>query len=265
MTINQAKVLNALITFGTSDAKTISSTSGIGREETYRILPRLQELGLVGEQMIYPKSFKAPPLEETLNILIERKKTETANLEEISQKVIQIFNNTKQKTPENDYQLILVPPKQISQHKAAETWQKVRKKVWLISNWELVLDYLHIYREGIIMALKRGIELRILSEKTENILEQIRDFREFPSFRIRFLAEPPKVTFVIRDSKIVAISTSDNSQVRFMESPSLLSSLPPFIELAENYFQAKWNTATKYENHELESRQRKTKSLANAI
>jgi sugar-specific transcriptional regulator TrmB len=92
LTTSQARVYIANIKLGKVKAKDICKESGIGRQEVYRVLTELLELGLIEKVIGTPMEFDAVPLSRGIILLLNRKRTELFELEvkakELAQKGI---------------------------------------------------------------------------------------------------------------------------------------------------------------------------------
>ena len=71
MTVKQAKVYLALVFLGTALVGDISKHSKVRREEVYRILPKLEKMGLIEKTLSTPVKLKATSVENALSLLIK--------------------------------------------------------------------------------------------------------------------------------------------------------------------------------------------------
>jgi sugar-specific transcriptional regulator TrmB len=69
----QATVYFNLAKLGEADVKTISQASGVSRQGVYRVMPELVELGLAQEIVVKPAIYKAAPMAECCDLLLEKK------------------------------------------------------------------------------------------------------------------------------------------------------------------------------------------------
>jgi sugar-specific transcriptional regulator TrmB len=109
----QARVYLSLLKLGTySDVRTISVFSKVARQDVYRTITELRDLGLVEMVIGSPALFRAIPLKETVAILMEKRNQRTQVLME---EVTELFNhfdeNNKTKLNQENNQFILVPKK----------------------------------------------------------------------------------------------------------------------------------------------------------
>ena len=79
LTGNQAKVYLATARLRLASVGQISKASKVRREDVYRILPKLEELGLVERLLGKPIKIRATPVEEALSILIRHEEDTARN------------------------------------------------------------------------------------------------------------------------------------------------------------------------------------------
>jgi sugar-specific transcriptional regulator TrmB len=89
---NEAKVYVYLAKFGEQKAHKVSRSLSLHRTETYKILRRLEEKGLVIRILEKPIKFAAVPVDKALENLIQEKKQRVMRLEEVKQKILGSWN-----------------------------------------------------------------------------------------------------------------------------------------------------------------------------
>ena len=97
LTLLQAKTYLNIAKLEKADVKTLSKASNVARQDIYRIMPRLQKLGLTEKIIAKPTMYKATPIKEGLSILLQNKKKEIAELQTKKTSLIKTFQakNTK--------------------------------------------------------------------------------------------------------------------------------------------------------------------------
>jgi len=71
LTGNQARVYLAIARLKLATVGQISKISKVRREDVYRILPKLEKMGLVEKLLGKPTKIRATPVEEALSVLIK--------------------------------------------------------------------------------------------------------------------------------------------------------------------------------------------------
>jgi sugar-specific transcriptional regulator TrmB len=251
LTSCQAKVYLALARSGISTVKTISKVSEVTREEIYRIMPRLQNLGLVEKAITVPAMFKAIPIEDGLHILLEQRTREYHELQAKTRELLKNFkgNNRKATLLEEAPQFVLVPETKtlIRRKKAIENTQK---SIDGVISWKIMLRWVLYLAEAINKALKRGVKIRVVAEKPKDVNsfpEIIQDFKQNPCFKIRYILTPPSAAVAIYDKKRVRITAATAGSGG---SYALWSNDTCLLAIVQDYFEIMWLTAiedkTKY-------------------
>ena len=80
LTVKQAKVYLALVSLGTAPVGEISKLSKVRREEVYRILPKLEKMGLIEKTLTIPVKLKATSVDNALSILIRDEEEQAKRL-----------------------------------------------------------------------------------------------------------------------------------------------------------------------------------------
>jgi len=246
LTALQAKIYLALLKLEKATGRTLSQHSKVARQEAYRLLAELQEKGLVEKILGVPTEFKPIPIEDCLFILIERKKSE---ISEIQKKATELLQNLKEKNSKNarqeeESQFILVPRKGNYFQKIRKVFENSQTSIDAITTSRRFLSIMFIFGQDVEKALKRGVKMRILTEKPEDensLPENVKALKQNPLYRVRYLPTPPLAPLLIIDKKEVTIVTSARAGLN--ESPTLWSNNPSLIAVFRGYFETAWITA----------------------
>ena len=80
---------------GKSTIKDIAKTSKVARQDLYRIATQLLNMGLIEKLAGKPTKFEAIQVQEAIDMLVERRRKETALLEKESTEFLRIFAENK--------------------------------------------------------------------------------------------------------------------------------------------------------------------------
>lgn len=247
LTLCQAKIYLTIIESGMVTARTISSISKVSQPDIYRIMPKLQKLGLIEKVITTPIKFKPIPIQDAIYILLERKVKETSKLRVKARELVEHYNKETAKTipKENNSGFILIPEKraQIARNimKILETTQT---SISCAIPSKRYLQAMTTYAKEIRKTLKRGVEIRIVTGKTEDKVElaHIRKiaqaFKKYPSFKVRHSHMPIKTSFWVRDNKELEIFISPTYEQN--KAPALWSKNPSLLGLVQDYFETIW-------------------------
>jgi sugar-specific transcriptional regulator TrmB len=250
LTGSQAKVYLALVKIGQERASSIWKSfrrgGGGARQDIYRILSELQELGLVERIIAKPTEFRAVPPEECASILIQRRKDEIAELQKQASKMLQHLERTRTKeTFKNEpAQYVLIPEGEALLFRLKKAIKNAQSNIDFICPREAFLKGLLWAAEVYEKALRRGVKIRWIYEKPEDLNslpECVQALMKNPSFKLRAVPNSLNMKYWIYDTKEVFIATHPKTGVA--ESPVLRSNNPSLVELAYNYFEIMWITA----------------------
>ncbi|HVN66195.1 MAG TPA: helix-turn-helix domain-containing protein [Methanomicrobiales archaeon] len=73
LTQNQARIYLAILSLGTTQIEPISKVSAVRREDIYRILPKLYEMGIVERVIGTPTRVRALPVDRALRVLVKNR------------------------------------------------------------------------------------------------------------------------------------------------------------------------------------------------
>ncbi len=95
----QAAVYFNLAKLGEADVKTISEASGVSRSGVYRVMPQLEGLGLA-QKIIAPRTvYRATPLDEGSELLLEKEEQKTIELQERAMRLIEHLSESNGDKP----------------------------------------------------------------------------------------------------------------------------------------------------------------------
>lgn len=245
LTYLQAKTYLALAKLGKADVKTISRASKVARQDIYRIMPALQNMGLVEKIVASPTVYKVTPIKESLCTLLQNKTKECI---ELQMKMKDLFNNFQNKVDDaslqdEEQQFSIISSKRLLHKRLSEKDRKAQKSIDAIANWKTIRATFFHRVQDVTNALKRNVKLRIITEtheKDRQVERIIRTLRKYPSFEIRYKSEAIPVNAVIHDGAEInmCIATLPDNDV-----PSLCSTNPRFIRVMAAYFEEVWNSA----------------------
>jgi sugar-specific transcriptional regulator TrmB len=235
----------ALTILGVASVKEISKFSNIAREAVYRVLPRLQKLGLVEKEIAWPARFSAITLDDAVTVLLGRRNKETLDLKEKVKLLLRLKSKqAKMEHLEEKFEFLLVPAKKRLISKLGDAIDRAQKCIYLLNSNERLLGALDIFSAAIEKALSRGVKIRIVISKSERGLSPaILEFGNKNSLiEVKYALSDPKCAATIIDKKEVLIITKPSAE-RCGESPALWSNNCSLVNIAEDYFEILWMTA----------------------
>jgi sugar-specific transcriptional regulator TrmB len=251
LTLKQSKIYLANLKTGRATAKEISKISMVAREDVYRTLPSLENLGLIIKHLGTPAHYEAIEAKEGFNILLFRLKKDYLKLNCKAQTTVENMTKTLKTCKKDDTNLestYISPTENLkvlikNAREAQETIDFTSK----YSFFAYALTAPHFYRclKELQKAAKRGVQIRTVINKPETA-KPISSF-SFPEltpllnsqfFEFRHVINPI-TSVIIYDNKKCLIELSDKQDV--ILAPFLWSNNKILVEVCKSYFEKFWS------------------------
>jgi sugar-specific transcriptional regulator TrmB len=249
LTVKQAKVYLSLIFFGTAAVGEISKYSKVRREEVYRILPKLEKMGLIEKTLSTPVKLKATSIENALSILIRNEEENAKNrIIELTSKKAEFLEHFRTSGKDtklgNGDQFSLTTEKAVALSKANALIDSAQSQIEYVASREKMLQFVKYFSESLNGALDRGVMLRFIStpprgeDDLRSAVNQV--FIHKKSVSIRYAESLPN-HFLIVDSKEVLVATSIAGFLA--DNPLLWSNNLPHIMVYKKLFEELWDSS----------------------
>ncbi len=239
---SQSKIYLSLISNGETAVNTIAKASNIDRGETYRVIYKLMEVGLVEKFIDFPIRFKAIPLAEGLSILLKRKKQADSEIQKCAEELLA-------NSPVEDYHAIfkkeeprlsLVPPGEHLTKLLSEKFINLKKSydvTTFLTEFDRNINNHYMDYQRL---LTKGVTIRCVIENLEgkNIGQSFSDIFQNSNFKIKFARKRIPAYLGIYDDREVRISVETNA--RIYHAPTYWSNNPVFVAISKSYFETLW-------------------------
>ncbi|MGB9960233.1 MAG: TrmB family transcriptional regulator [Candidatus Bathyarchaeales archaeon] len=243
--LNEAKVFLSLLTLGPATAKTVSKHAKVAREIVYQAMRTLGEKGLVEVVLASPKKFRAIPMEEAIDLLLENKTVELKELDAKAQILLSAFKEKQNTAFQLEDQTFIHIPKKLVVKRISQAIDRAQKSIDLYITWKRFSQGMtNSFAENIKSALARNVNFRIVIEKPEETKasEHIMPLCEFaPNCELKFILTHPRTVLGIYDQKEVFIVVDPKGSLQ--DSPAVWSDTPSIVSLAQDFFEILWATA----------------------
>ncbi len=234
----QAKLYVSLAKMGTVTIKSVAVASDIARQDVYRLIESLLKLGLAEKILNNPTMYKATPLKEGVNLLLDNKKKEYIKLHKNTAEMVKKlnaidFNLSRQKEEET---FVITTSKTLVFKRFKEQDTLTKKTIDAIGEWKVTRTRFYDCFEDYLDLLKRGVRIRTITEKHEEehvLTEKMKFLQSNPLFEIKYLSTPAPVNMAIYDKKAVQLCVSpseDNYQDLGSKNPQLMKIINAFFE-----------------------------------
>lgn len=254
LSINEAKVYLGTLRTGVASAKIISKSAAIGREDVYRVLPKLQEIGLIKKHIGTPFKYEAIPADEAIKILFTQREEESIQLKNQASQLLQTCNSDLAfKSPEDEKTVVVsrdnktgVDSELIKLMRATKRSLDFTTRQKLFSaafNEPGLTDWIN----EMYYAAQRGIKFRMIIDKPEVdkplskqtfVVPNSKRLLTHPNFETRYVSAVPECIMILFDQQACVIETSCQQQTKM--SPYLITNNPVFAALNKAYFELLW-------------------------
>jgi len=246
LTLSQAKVYAVASKLGKAKAKDLWRESGVGRQELYRIINELSELGLVEKEISTPTQFIALPLSKGALILLSYKRRK---ISELDAKIRRIenknrFNNILESQESEFY---ILSRKHLMEKRGEYSYKNAKNIIEFFSPFTRLASCfsynLSIYSDPV----ERGVGMRVITEKVsavqyEKLKKEAATIFSKQNFCLRFATPFDNVAFSIIDSKEAYFPL--NPYKNLFDDQTLWTNNKSLITLAHKYFSGAWKRAS---------------------
>ena len=247
-TKNQAKLYLALLKLGRTDGTTLSKIAKSPKTVVYRTLNELKRMGLVEKEISVPYKFKATPIKEGLQILVNQRLDyykESRNKTE--QFLLRKQHMEEADSKEQEYRLTTSEGKDRIIQIIRRQHDIACKSIDILSTWSRWLQIVNRCFESYKKALARGVKYRIVVRKPQRGLvlqEEVKALLSDPNFELRVSKRSLCNNLGICDSKEATFNFYPSKSLK--ESPLIWTNHPSFISMAQDHFDKVWKSAKEY-------------------
>ena len=260
LTLLQAKTYLTLVKLGKAEVKRIAEASNVARPDVYRVMPALEKLGLAEKIVTNPTMYKATPIKEGYYILLQNKTQEHTELQQKTIDLIKNFHESNYKTTlQEEDQLVLIASKTLLAKKSEIEDSITKTSLDVIGEWKAVRAYVFGHLQMYKKAIKRGVKIRVVTEKhkeDKSMRKILLTFKSNPLFEIRYVTAPIPIRGAIYDGKKVDLSvrTSHDREL----TPCLWSNNPQVTKVMTAYFEEIWKYSTGFTDPAIPKRRHKS-------
>ena len=240
LTVLQAKIYLTTVIVQKAGVAKLSAMSKVARPDVYRVLPTLEKMGLVRKIIASPTMYEATPLKQGCELLLQSKKSEYLQIRQDTLSLIHDFYEKhikSQDVPNNDF--VLISSASLLLEKFQMENAIAKNNIDVAGHWLAVRPLVFGYNKIFQQALKRGIKIRVVTEKPS--AEQLCDIVKNPLLEIRFLDTCVPIKAVVYDGKRASMCVGELSSNEII--PSLWSDNSEFGKVVLAYFEKAWSNA----------------------
>ena len=249
LTVNQAKVYLSIIQSGMTSVNKISKYTQLHRQDIYKILPKLERMGLITKTLDTPFMIDAIPTETALYNLVSvlRQKSEK-EMNQLELNMKELINEIKtQPNWEEEARLTLLTTDKAIKNKTELSFKNIKSNIDLIIDEELLNTRVMRYIcEGLQTIAENEIKIRLIIEapECENLvrttIEKIGNNNK-NYFMAKLIRKTTSKNYQIIDDKEAWITTQQKTESGF---PCMLwTNDKNIINTYEEQFAKTWEDA----------------------
>jgi len=245
----QARVYLTILKLHEAKAKTIADHSSVNRQEIYRIIEDLEQIGLVQRNVCVPTTFSATPITEVANVLLAQKTNQLTNLRQKTNlliKKLQLAHNTTLGNCADKKPRIGTVFEADRAKKYTQTIHATNKTIDITASCKRFKQIINLLEIPLQTALSNGVVIRMVIEKSPAQLLPSRMINKqsqaIPtSLKVKMLFGCPTAAIAIFDQTTAAIAFDPH--VNLSKGPDLWTDNPTLVSLCHAYFDNIWAKA----------------------
>jgi sugar-specific transcriptional regulator TrmB len=255
LTGNQARVYLAIARLKLATVGKIAKVSKVRREDVYRILPKLQKLGLVEKLLGKPSKIRATPVEEALSFLIKHEedtaRERVSSLKAKTETFLKHFAKAPRLEMEEKSHFALLSKRENIIARMLAMVKKAEKEVDIVFSRSQIMQFLHVFSDQFKENIRKEVKIRVVSELPdyEDFLPRIIEERVSPgnSLDLRY-TDLHSGHYIITDFKEALISTTTEGNMA--EHPSLWTNSDSLVGVLQGDFENLWHKSTSWRSIE---------------
>jgi len=245
-TVNQAKVYLSIVQSGKTRVGRISKTTQLHRQDIYKLLPKLEKMGLITKTIDKPFMIEAVPIEKALESVIVKER-EKANMRISSlEKNLKDMVDAIQQQPElkDEAGFTLLTTDEAIKNKGKLIFKKPRKQLLIVTTIEyMTIMGLNHFRDFLRNVADNNAKLRLIIVSLENndvVLQMLE--KVIPNaiqLQVKYIHKSVCQNFQIIDNKEAWLATQQKTELGY---PCMLwTNDQNIIDVYRDHFKKTWN------------------------
>ena len=246
-TVNQAKVYLSIVQSGKTQVGKISKQTQLHRQDIYKLLPKLEKMGLITKTIEQPFVIEAVPIDKAMDAFIAKEKEKANNRISNLETNLRGVVNAIQKNPENkdDARFRLLTTDEAIRNRRNLTFKKPKREFLLITSLEHIQAPCMHFRDflrKISSSQGRTRLIVVTKENTEIAMQTIEKIAPVgEQFTVRTIDRNTSKNYQIIDGKEIWIGTQQKTE---SGHPCMFwTNDQNIIEVYKENFKKSWNQA----------------------
>jgi sugar-specific transcriptional regulator TrmB len=245
LSLNQAKIYLALLRLGRGKASDVSRLSKVPRAEVYRVVDKLQKMGLIEATLERPVMFQPVRPDKLVEILLNNLTEKMAKLTEKRDKIISDLKPLEGKVErEERIYFCTIVGRRATLEKAIEMCNEAKEEIlYMVSGLGLRQVAVYGLLEAFQQRVSAGVRVRVISEIQESNLRESKLFLNICELRHADQLTA-RIMLVDHTQAMVGVSIKEDLSLNVKEHIELWTNNPGFISIMDRFFQELWSNAT---------------------
>ena len=257
LTGNQAKVYLVAAQLGLASVSQVSKVAKVRREDVYRMMPKLEKMGLVEKLLGKPTKMRALPAEEAFHVLIEHEQ-EIANerMSTLMAKKDAFLKHYKpfgMETKEEAHFAIISGRKGIMTKELVMV-KRAKNAISIVTSREKFTHFFNNYDNALKKAANKGVSVRIILNVTEHDGSILETMKEYGSARVPIhvkYTDQRSTHYMIVDYNQTLVATSTEPTIR--ETAYLWTDDNSLVGILQKSFEGLWHASVELKIIETEA------------
>jgi sugar-specific transcriptional regulator TrmB len=270
LTPNQAKTYLATIQLGVATISQIAKSAKIRREAVYRVLSKLENLGLLERILGNPLKVKATPIEDALTILIQHERDRSQqHLSQLQTQKKQIIDNFAMPPfipPVQAPHFSLITDRDAIIAKGTQMVSTATAAIDIMTSRDVFYHFFGNYQDLLMNTIHNKVTIRLLLNVTQHhdlILQLIEQYAAKGTPLTVKYTQQPLNHYLITDYSEALFTTSTEPATG--RNPSLWTNDEQFVEILQQNFEKIWHSSTRIDAVQTTSQDERMKRVLNEL
>ncbi len=251
LTRNQAKVYISVARLGLATVGQISKVSKVRREDVYRMLPKLEKMGLVERLLGKPTRIRATSVEDALSTLIKHEedaaRERVSSLKTRKKTFLERFARTPRLELEEKSHFALLSKRESITNKMLSMMKRSEREFDIVFSRKQIMQFMHAFTQQLKITTKKGVKVRIISEVPEHEDSLPRIIEEYVSpgnlVDLRY-TDLLSGHYITADFAEALMSTT--TEANMAENPCLWTDSESLVGILQGDFENLWHNSTSW-------------------
>jgi len=258
LTPTQAKVYLAIAQLGLASVSKVSKVAQVRREDVYRMMPKLEKMGLIEKILNKPTKMRALPMEEAFHVLIEREKEiakeRMSTLVAKRDAFLKHYKPFRMETKSEEAHFTIISGRGGVMTKELAMVKRAKNAISIVTSRDKFIQFFHNYDEALKKATNKGIKVRMILNVTEHDDSIVETLKEYESARAPInlkYTDQRSTHYMVVDYNEALLATSIEPTLR--ETAYLWTDESSLVGLLQKSFEGLWHASVELRTIETEA------------